>query len=94
MTHTLHRRLEVKIKGEDFILLDQISEQIQRRISDVPGLSKLEDNYEKGKPEGEDMGKWRQKLTSRQERLKYLESGERYWYGEEWYGSERRKNPA
>jgi hypothetical protein len=40
------------------------------------------------------MGKWRQKLESRQEKLKYLENGERYYYGKEWYGSERRKNPA
>lgn len=50
--------------------------------------------YEAGKPEGEDVGRWRQKLSSRAEKLKYLENGERYWYGKEWYGSERRKNPA
>ena len=50
--------------------------------------------FEEGKPEGEELGKWRQKLTNRQERLKYLQSGERYWYGEEWFGSEKRKNPA
>ena len=28
--------------------------------------------FEKGKPEGEEMGKWRQKLGSREEKLKYL----------------------
>ena len=39
--------------------------------------------YEEGKPEGEEMGKWRQKLGNRAEKLKYLETGERYWYGEE-----------
>ena len=50
--------------------------------------------YEPGRPEGEDSGRWRQKLASREEKLKYLENGERYWYGEEGYGSERRKNPA
>ena len=50
--------------------------------------------YEAGKPEGEDMGKWRQKLADRQEKLRYLQTGERYWYGEDWYGSEKRKNPA
>jgi len=50
--------------------------------------------FEEGKPEGEELGKWRQKLVSRQEKLKYLQSGERYWYGKEWYGSEKRKNPA
>jgi len=50
--------------------------------------------FEKGKPEDEDLGKWRQKLESREEKLKYLESGERYWYGKEWFGSEKRKTPA
>lgn len=50
--------------------------------------------FEEGKPEGEEPGKWRQKLVSRQEKLKYLQSGERYWYGKDWYGSEKRKNPA
>jgi len=50
--------------------------------------------FEKGKPEGEDLGKWRQKLENRQEKLKYLENAERYWYGKDWFGSEKRKNPA
>ena len=50
--------------------------------------------YEKGKPEGEEMGRWRQKLESREEKLKYLRSGERYWYSDDWFGSERRKTPA
>lgn len=65
---------------------------------DSPGWGKVEvlgATYEPGKPEGKDMGKWRQKLESRQEKLKYLQSGERYWYSnEEWFGSEKRKNPA
>ena len=50
--------------------------------------------FEEGKPEGEEMGTWRRKLESREEKLKYLETGERYWYGKEWFGSEKRKNPA
>ncbi len=50
--------------------------------------------FEKGKPEGEGLGKWRQKLGNRQEKLKYLQAAERYWYGKDWYGSEKRKNPA
>ena len=50
--------------------------------------------FEEGKPEGEVMGKWRQKLSSREEKLRYLQNGERYWYGKEWFGSEKRKNPA
>ena len=63
----------------------------------APGRDEVEvlgDTCEKGKPEGEDAGKWRQKLESREEKLKYLENGERYWYGKDWFGSEKRKNPA
>ncbi|MFC2031923.1 hypothetical protein ACFLUS_00895 [Chloroflexota bacterium] len=50
--------------------------------------------FEAGKPEDKEQGKWRQKLGSREEKLKYLENGERYWFGKDWYGSEKRKNPA
>jgi hypothetical protein len=63
----------------------------------APGREEVEvlgATFEKGKPEGEDLGKWRQKLENRQERLKYLQAGERYWYGKDWYGSEKRKKPA
>jgi hypothetical protein len=54
----------------------------------------LAETYEAGKPEGEEPGKWRQKLESRDDKLKYLQNGERYWYSEDWFGSEKRKNPA
>ena len=63
----------------------------------APGREEVEvlgETFEEGKPEDKELGKWRQKVGSREEKLKYLETGERYWYGEEWYGSERRKNPA
>ena len=63
----------------------------------APGREEVEvlgATFEEGRPEGEEAGRWRQKLGSREDKLKYLENGERYWYGQEWYGSERRKNPA
>ena len=63
----------------------------------APGRDKVKvlgATFEEGKPEGEEMGKWRQKLGSREEKLKYLQTGERYWYGKEWFGSEKRKTPA
>jgi hypothetical protein len=59
-----------------------------------PEVEVLGPTYEAGKPEGEDMGRWRQKLPSREEKLKYLETAERYWYSKEWFGSEKRKTPA
>jgi hypothetical protein len=50
--------------------------------------------YEKGKPSGENQGKWSQKLGSRNEILKYLQTGQRYFYSQDWFGSEKRKTPA
>lgn len=63
----------------------------------APGRGEVEvlgETYETGKPEGEDLGRWRQKLESRDEKLKYLQNGERYWYSDDWFGSEKRKTPA
>ena len=63
----------------------------------APGRDEVEvlgATYEEGQPQGEEDGKWRQKLGSRAERLKYLETGERYFYSDDSYGSEKRKNPA
>ena len=69
--------------------------QIEKK--QAPGRGEVEilgATFEEGKPEGEELGHWRQKLGSREEQLKYLQTGERYWYGKDWYGSEKRKNPA
>ena len=51
-----------------------------------------EETYEPGKPSGP--VNWRAKLKSRDDMVKYLQSGERYWYSDDWYGSERRRTPA
>ena len=62
-----------------------------------PGRDEVEvlgATFEEGKPDSEELGKWRHKLGSREEKLKYLQNGERYWYGKEWFGSEKRRNPA
>jgi hypothetical protein len=63
----------------------------------APGRNEVEilgPTYEKGKPAGEKLGHWEQKLGSRSEILKYLETGQRYFYSQDWFGSEKRKNPA
>lgn len=54
----------------------------------------LADTFEPGMPEGEGAGRWRQKVPTRADRLRYLQTGERYWYGKDWFGSEKRKTPA
>ena len=63
----------------------------------APGRDEVEvlgETFEAGLPEGEELGRWRQKLGSREEKLRYLQNGERYWYGEEGFGSGKRKTPA
>lgn len=63
----------------------------------APGRGKVDilaETYEAGEPKGEEAGRWRQKLENRDEKLKYLKTGERYWYSDDWFGSEKRKNPA
>jgi hypothetical protein len=52
---------------------------------DAPGRGQVDilaETYESGEPRGRD------------EQLKYLKSAERYWYSSDWFGSEKRKNPA
>jgi hypothetical protein len=64
---------------------------------EAPGRGKMDilaETYEPGEPQGEELGRWRQKLADRNEKLKYLKTGERYWYSDDWFGSEKRKNPA
>jgi hypothetical protein len=51
--------------------------------------------YEPGKPAEAAEGRWRPRLSGREEMLSYLKRNERYLYGEEdAFGSEKRKNPA
>jgi hypothetical protein len=63
----------------------------------APGRDEVEilgATFEPGKPSGETMGKWNQKLSSREEYIKYLQTGQRYFYSQDWFGSEKRKTPA
>jgi hypothetical protein len=51
----------------------------------------IEPAFDEGKPGTPD--KWREKLHSRDRMLRYLKTGERYWYGES-FGSEKRRTKA
>ena len=63
----------------------------EKNLKPGPGEVR-EAHFDEGKPEGPD--KWREKLDDRKKKLKYLETGERYWYAEEGFGSERRRTKA
>lgn len=54
----------------------------------------LGDTSEPGKPDGP--YDWKKKLSTLEDKLKFLKTGLRYWYSDykEWYGSEKRKSEA
>jgi hypothetical protein len=49
-------------------------------------------SYEEGKPDRP--YDWRRRNRTREEMIAYLKTGERYWYSDEWFGSEKRKTKA
>ena len=52
----------------------------------APGRGEVEvlgATFEAGKPEDNKLGGWRKKLSTRKQKLKYLESSERYWFSNE-----------
>jgi len=67
--------------------------QTEEKVSfDGRKVKVLGPTYEEGRP---DVSlNWRKKFRSREEMLAYLKTGERYWFSEEWYGSEKRKTKA
>lgn len=67
--------------------------ELEEKVSfDGKKVKVLGPSYEAGKPEG--ASSWRQKMRNRDEMLAYLRTGERYWFSEEWFGSEKRKTKA
>lgn len=53
-------------------------------------------SYEAGGLESGTSYNWSKNATDREKYIKYLTESERYWYmdNEQWFGSEKRKNPA
>ena len=54
----------------------------------------LDETYEPGIPETIGCGKslgWRSKLGTKESKLTYIKTAERYWYSEEWFGSEKKR---
>ncbi len=73
-----------------------MAEKMEKKMA--PGWGEVEvlgATFEPGEPQkGGTEGRWRNKFDSREERLKYLRTAERYWYSKDWFGSEKRKTPA
>ena len=68
------------------------SPSIKKKKWDGTDVEILGPTYEAGKPEA--AMQWRQKMRDRREVMAYLQTGLRYWYSDDWYGSERRKTKA
>ena len=70
-----------------------MKEKLEEKVSfNGTKVKVLGPTFEEGKPEAP--YQWRKKLKTREEMLDYLRTGERYWFSQEWYGSEKRKTPA
>jgi hypothetical protein len=53
----------------------------------------LDETYEPGNPsvDNDQIDNWRNKIRNRDQNMKFLESSQRYWYSNDWYGSEKKK---
>jgi hypothetical protein len=68
-------------------------DKLEEKVSfDGKKVKVLGPTFDEGKPEA--AINWRQKMRTRDEMLAYLKTGERYWFSEEWFGSEKRKTKA
>jgi acetyl-CoA decarbonylase/synthase complex subunit delta len=67
-------------------------EVVEKERFDGSSVKVLGSTFEPGTSEEREA--WRSKLTGREDEVKYLKSALRYWYSDDWYGSERRKKPA
>ena len=88
---------EISFKDAFAALNSFSSEEVSEKLIDKEGfdgkhVKVLGSTFEPGIPTGKE--DWRVKLTGREDEVKYLKTGLRYWYSDDWYGSERRKKPA
>jgi hypothetical protein len=73
-----------------------MNEIVKKKAPNREEVEVLGGTFEEGTPQGEEMGRWNHKFSSRAENIKYLQTGQRYFYSPsaEGFGSEKRKNPA
>jgi hypothetical protein len=53
----------------------------------------LDETYEPGNPaiDSDFRDKWRNKIRNRDQNMRFLQTSQRYWYSDDWYGSEKKK---
>lgn len=68
---------------------------VKKERFDGTQVEVLDATYEPGSPAEGEKHSWEEKLgQDRVELIRYLKSGMRYWYSDDWFGSEKRKTPA
>jgi hypothetical protein len=68
---------------------------IKKKRFDGTDVEILGETYEAGQPANGDKHDWSAKIgDDKKDMLMFLETGLRYWYAEEGFGSEKRKTPA
>ncbi|MBW2221103.1 MAG: acetyl-CoA decarbonylase/synthase complex subunit delta, partial [Deltaproteobacteria bacterium] len=81
---------EISFKDAFAALNSLSSEEVSEKLIDKEGfdgkhVKVLGSTFEPGIPTGKE--DWRVKLTGREDEVKYLKTGLRYWYSDDWYGS-------
>ncbi len=68
---------------------------IKKKRFDGTEVEILGETYEAGESQQGDKHNWIDQLgDDKGEIIKFLKTGLRYWYSDDWFGSEKRKNPA
>jgi hypothetical protein len=69
--------------------------KITKERFDGTQVEVLGETYDPGSPTEGDKYDWSSRVgQDRAELLRFLKTGLRYWYSNDWFGSEKRKNPA
>ena len=72
-----------------------MADMIKKERFDGSQVEVLGETYEDGEPQMGEKYNWQERLgEDKTEILRFLQTGLRYWYSDDWFGSEKRKNPA
>jgi hypothetical protein len=67
---------------------------VKKKRFDGMEVEVLGETYDPGATPMKEKYDWEDRLESKEEIMRFLQSGLRYWYAKEGFGSEKRKNPA
>lgn len=68
---------------------------IKKERFDGTQVEILGETYESGQPAKGEKYNWQSRLgENKEDILRFLKTGLRYWYSSDWFGSEKRKTPA